>query len=1065
MFQEGKNYYKTGNYNKAIVKFQQAAAIYKTSNSVLYAYSLLNLTDILKVSGNYASALLILKQTDISQFKKTKDAVLLNYEYENKIGSLLFLLGKSDEAFNKLNNIFKKIKGQENSYPDIALKVYNNLGAVLEAKNRMTDALNFYFLALKLSKKFNKTGINTVSLFQNIGKLYLLTGKIDSSRFYYNKSINLIKTIYSNNDPQLGFFYSNLGIFYRNIGLISEALYYYSMAENILTKSLGKNDPRLDLVYSNMGNIFMMQGDYERALDYFSNSLRLFNTSKSNDIIKKINILKNLANLYFYTTDYENSFKNIKECIELAQRIQGIRIELPYKLLAKYYIKVGDVNKAKENYLLYLENLKSVYGETSPATASGLLSIGQFYLLIQDYYTSKQYLGKAHTIFLNSYGKNNPNTAQALTAFGDYYMQIKNYNLSVKYYSDALASFNININTDDWLTMIEKQNSSSTLMILNNLRKLGYALLKLSEIQKRPKETLKNALEVLEASIKLGNRLQSGYLSEESKLFIASDLESTIAKTIFISISLFKLTNNQEYLSQAFYYTEKKKSTVLLSSLRDMEAKLFGNIPEKYINKEKKIEEEKSIYKELIFKEQQKENPDKKMILLWQDHIFELVREKEKLLKNYEKEYPAYFNSRFENEPITVKSLQSEMKRNECLINYFLNDTCMVSTCITKRKISYDLQILDSSFYPNSEWLIKFLTSSNLSKDLNYDFIKFTTISKSLYTLLLIKHIEQIKSKHLIIIPDNILAFIPFEIIISELPKSKRPDYRKLSYLMKQNIIRYSYSATLAYTKFSSSKRTKNKVLAIAPSYENLSLLPESKAMAIREYKDILIPLPGVDKEVQMVGDFTKAKILKGANATEKNFKQLASDYRILHLAMHTIIDNSNPLYSKLVFTFNNDTVEDGMLNTFELYNISLNSKLAVLSACNTGFGRIQKGEGVMSLARGFIYAGCPNIVMTLWALEDKAGLSIMTQFYKNLRKGISSDKALNKAKLNYLERADKLKAHPYFWSAYVLIGNNSAIYTRNNLIYILSGIVLLVLVILLFMRYKWRKHKINLAS
>ena len=99
---------------------------------------------------------------------------------------------------------------------------------------------------------------------------------------------------------------------------------------------------------------------------------------------------------------------------------------------------------------------------------------------------------------------------------------------------------------------------------------------------------------------------------------------------------------------------------------------------------------------------------------------------------------------------------------------------------------------------------------------------------------------------------------------------------------------------------------------------------------------------------------------------------------------------------------------------------MNLNAKLAVLSACNTGSGALQAGEGVMSLARGFISAGCPSIIMTLWALEDKSGLEIMTSFYKLFARSKSSDYALWQAKLTYLQNADKLKAHPYFWSAYV---------------------------------------------
>jgi CHAT domain-containing protein len=165
--------------------------------------------------------------------------------------------------------------------------------------------------------------------------------------------------------------------------------------------------------------------------------------------------------------------------------------------------------------------------------------------------------------------------------------------------------------------------------------------------------------------------------------------------------------------------------------------------------------------------------------------------------------------------------------------------------------------------------------------------------------------------------------------------------------------------------------------------------------------------------------------------ATEANFKKYASDYGILHFAMHAIINDEDPLASKLIFTLNGDSLEDGFLNTYEIYNLNLNADLAVLSACKTGVGKLSKGEGIMSLARGFLYAGVPGIVMTLWEVEDISSAIIMTDFYRNLKDGMAKDNALRESKLKYLNSADQLQSHPYFWAAFVQIGDNSPVYTK----------------------------------
>ena len=155
---------------------------------------------------------------------------------------------------------------------------------------------------------------------------------------------------------------------------------------------------------------------------------------------------------------------------------------------------------------------------------------------------------------------------------------------------------------------------------------------------------------------------------------------------------------------------------------------------------------------------------------------------------------------------------------------------------------------------------------------------------------------------------------------------------------------------------------------------------------------DFLLPLGGIIKEVQSINETVPSRVFLNEEATEANFKKYAPDYNVLHLAMHTIMKDDKPLESLLAFTNVNDsdTTEDNKLYAYEIYNMKLNAQMAVLSSCSSGFGKMQKGEGMMSLARGFIYAGCPSIIMTLWQVSDKSSSELMTSFYKYLKKGKS---------------------------------------------------------------------------
>jgi len=161
---------------------------------------------------------------------------------------------------------------------------------------------------------------------------------------------------------------------------------------------------------------------------------------------------------------------------------------------------------------------------------------------------------------------------------------------------------------------------------------------------------------------------------------------------------------------------------------------------------------------------------------------------------------------------------------------------------------------------------------------------------------------------------------------------------------------------------------------------------------------------------------------------------------------------------STLIFSQSNDSIDDGYLKTFEIYGIPLKAKMVVLSSCNTGNGMLYSGEGILSLARGFIYSGSLSVVMSMWEIEDKSGTEVVKMFYDNLEKGYSKSASLRKARSVFLKNSDQLRSHPYFWSAMVVYGNNSAIYKDLKL----KAAIVAVLVLLIsgFAIIYFRKRK-----
>ncbi|MEM7381758.1 MAG: CHAT domain-containing protein, partial [Bacteroidota bacterium] len=188
-------------------------------------------------------------------------------------------------------------------------------------------------------------------------------------------------------------------------------------------------------------------------------------------------------------------------------------------------------------------------------------------------------------------------------------------------------------------------------------------------------------------------------------------------------------------------------------------------------------------------------------------------------------------------------------------------------------------------------------------------------------------------------------------------------------------------------------------------------------------------PLPNSGEEVARAVQIWGGQYLLGTDATEKTFRDLAGDYRVIHMATHGVANFTAGNYSYLAFTEVPDDAENELLYVSELYNLKLNADLVILSACETGTGELKHGEGVISLARAFASAGAKSMVTSLWIADDAATKNIMIDFHSNLKKGDSIDQALTKAKLNYMKSSrSTASSHPFFWAGFIPVGDMKAL-------------------------------------
>ncbi len=331
---------------------------------------------------------------------------------------------------------------------------------------------------------------------------------------------------------------------------------------------------------------------------------------------------------------------------------------------------------------------------------------------------------------------------------------------------------------------------------------------------------------------------------------------------------------------------------------------------------------------------------------------------------------------------------------------------------------------VDSNFFNSLRFYRKFLSSQGYH---NHD--TFRVSAYYIYIKLLKPFEKEIENKSLLIIPDGEFSLIPFDALVDKpFVGGATYYYPSEPYLIKKYPIGYSLSASLYVESFRSEDKEKNKTLAIAPDYR----YPDgSKA-----------DIPFLRKHLRKL-TFFKGKYLDGEKATETNFKKSVPLYNIIHIYAHGKEKLDEPFNSKI--TFDADSSNDGILYAYEVGELQLKAKLVVLASCYSGSGKVSEGEGVLSMGRSFISAGASSVVMSLWYAYLNIATEQIWTFQKQLLIGERKDRALQIAKLKYIEKANGISGHPKEWASLIVTGNQEPLCSKSQIMIV--GMVALVII------------------
>ncbi len=758
---------------------------------------------------------------------------------------------------------------------------------------------------------------------------------------------------------------------YYIMNRFDSARYFYGKAEKI-ANDFHVTDG-LERLYNGFGILNFETGNYSQSKNNFEKAVSIANLHANPSPALLVNFRSNLASALRKLHEYDQALTIYKELLGL-----NINADELLQNIAATYQGKSDFTSA----IAYLRKVKSPNQNT-------FNSFGFSYLRLGNYDSAALYLNKARQLSEKSAIKIKT-FDNALTAEyeGELEYAQRNWEKAINKYQEAINQFIFSFNENSiYKNPKDYTGCFAVTELFETLLAKATAFEKLYQANADVKH-LEASLETLRSLYSLSDYAEKTYESDEARIFLNQKKYASHHIPINVCLELFRKTKNQSYLKEAFYFDERNKASVLSIGISEKQLKKIGNIPEALLMEETNCKE---LINSLTLKAST--TTDKNSL----EDLQKKLRDQQLKLESIDNkmnDYPTYSRLKFSDNTITIEELQNKVIPSDgVILSFHWGDSSLLTWIISTNKFEYVETRVSDTLKSNITKLYSSLTQVDQYSDRNNrEVINF------LYTSLISPIEAKINGfEKLMIIPDDELNFVPFGMLLNN------EDERAL----EKFTISYNYSCTLLRLSDSSSTE---KVLT------SFGLAPYASGTSSPSLLDLPL-LPASEEEISVF----KGKKLVGIQATKDSFLAYASRYPIIHLATHAFANDADPVKSFIAFyPVANDSTNKGRLYSPEIYNLDLNkTQLVILSACETGSGQLIKGEGILSLARAFYYAGCPNMITSQWKADDQATAYITKRVHHYLENGKGNAEALQKSKLDYLKdpSIDSRLKTPAYWA------------------------------------------------
>ncbi len=800
--------------------------------------------------------------------------------------------------------------------------------------------------------------------------------------------------------------YYNLGKFYNRKRSFYEAIRFYDRA----TKS-NKFPEKVAQAYCQLGECYFHLGDYYKSTNFYIKGINLLEIhGVKSSIVKQYIRFSFNCNQMATKRSTSLGILYLKKGDSIVKNTPGLKInKIVYQSLlgslANLYSLRHQYSFEKANF--YYRKILSNAND-SVTIANTFLNIGELYLK-KDLDSSFDFLTKS--IYYDTKKVDVNETYRNLSI---YYLKKNNYQKALE---NIKKSINYNFKV--------RKNSEISLLSISSVLNIPFKRSSIKALKTKSEILLNlykntgnnNFLDELIENVKTSRKFVSivtNYSSEVDNKFLWRE---EVSKNFALGIYAAYLLNDSNTI---FKFMEANKAFLLSQDidekkrLLDLPSEITYNFY-KFKKATLRLEEQKDLLNTFTL----------------QDSLFNLKLKYQIFKDSIKKIHPEYLSLNQNITPITLEQTKENLKENDIVIRFSLSTTeieneqySLVGLVITHNKtFSFKVPNAEKTIEQLSIYRKMLTTPLKTKEELN----QFKSTAYFLYNQLFptseIKAL--IKNKNTLIVPDITMENTPLEALIS------RED--SLHYLVEDCNISYAYSLTFSELNKGVIRKTNNDLSLYSP---------------IKFNNTTISSLPYTEKESDDIESIISGNFHQFDNANKSNFLKNSANSKIIHLATHANA-SGNP---QIQFY-------DSILPLHELYTYKNNADLVVLSACETNLGEIKKGEGVLSLARGFFHSGANSVVSSLWKINDASTSEIMTDFYKNLKDNQSKTFALNNAKRSYLKNHSLSEKSPYYWASFVLIGDTNPVFESNIVLYI-SIILTFIVLVFLFLRRKVVKHK-----